>query len=221
MKLYCVNARYTFAANCYILADEQKNCVIIDPGAEEENILSVLTQEGLAPLAILLTHGHYDHIGAVNGLRKTYPMLPVYIGQGDLPMVTGKIPEVYDAMLRRTIASSGKSIEDYIISDVQPLQDGQELILGSFSFHVYETPGHSLGSICLACEQFLFTGDTLFCHDIGRTDLYGGSFSEIICSLKKIAALQGDYVVLPGHEQDSTLASERTYISALLKRFDQ
>ena len=178
-----------YMTNCYILRQENsKECCIIDPGYEAGRILSLLEEKQLTPEAILLTHGHFDHVGAVKDLAAETDC-EVYISAADLslpPMITNG-PLYYT----NTYPESGS------------------LAIAGLSFRVIPTPGPTPGSICLMVEDALFSGDTLFAGSCGRTDFPGGSWSSISASLKKLAALPGDYRVFPGHGAATTLEYER------------
>ena len=178
-----------YMTNCYIIRQENsKECCILDPGYEAGRILSFLDEKQLAPEAILLTHGHFDHVGAVKDLAAETDC-EVYISAADLslpPMITNG-PLYYT----NTYPESGS------------------LTIAGLSFRVIPTPGHTPGSVCLMVEDALFSGDTLFAGSYGRTDLPGGSWSSISASLKKLAALPGDYRVFPGHGAATTLEYER------------
>lgn len=178
-----------YMTNCYILRQEASSkCLIIDPGYEAGRILSVLQQKQLEPEAILLTHGHFDHVGAVQDLAAETDC-DVYIAEADLslpPMITnGKLYYTH------TYPASGT------------------LNLAGLAVRVLPTPGHTPGSVCLLVEDTMFSGDTLFQGSCGRTDLPGGSWEQIAASLKTLAALPGDYRVLPGHGGETTLDRER------------
>lgn len=178
-----------YMTNCYILRQEASSkCLIIDPGYEAGRILSVLQQKQLEPEAILLTHGHFDHVGAVQDLAAETDC-DVYIAEADLslpPMITnGKLYYTH------TYPASGT------------------LNLAGLAIRVLPTPGHTPGSVCLLVEDTMFSGDTLFQGSCGRTDLPGGSWEQIAASLKMLAALPGDYRVLPGHGGETTLDRER------------
>ena len=178
-----------YMTNCYILRQEASSqCLIIDPGYEAGRILSVLQQKQLEPEAILLTHGHFDHVGAVQDLAAETDC-DVYIAEADLslpPMITnGKLYYTH------TYPASGT------------------LNLAGLAIRVLPTPGHTPGSVCLLVEDTMFSGDTLFQGSCGRTDLPGGSWEQIAASLKTLASLPGDYRVLPGHGGETTLDRER------------
>jgi len=189
--------------NCYILASEQKSCLIIDPGAQPDKIANYLLQNGLAPKYILLTHGHYDHIGAVKRLMKRYPDAELYMGEGDVPLLTD--PSVSNALNR------GLSAEDALFDHVDTIREGDTLTVDGLTVQVLETPGHSQGGLTFVCGTFVFAGDTLFYESVGRTDLYGGDFNVLKESLKKLCDLLGDYDVYPGHGESTTLSHERRH----------
>ena len=181
--------------NCYLLCDEQaKVCAVIDPGDEAGRIAEAVERSGCQLRYVLLTHGHYDHFTGLAGLLEKYDV-PVYIHPADAEEGRNnpwslKFPRLDEAHQRW-------------------YGEGDTLTLGSLIIHVLSTPGHSKGSVCLLCEDTLFTGDTLFAGACGRTDLPGGHYSTILFSLRKLYYLEGDYQVLPGHGASSTLEQER------------
>ena len=181
--------------NCYILEDEETNrAAVIDPGDEGDRILSVLKEDGVQGEYILLTHGHYDHTTAVPDLVRALPQAEVYIHQADANGAGSKL-----------FPLAGQ-VDGLLFYD-----EGDTLTLGSLTIQVLHTPGHSPGSVSLLVGDTLFSGDTLFCSSIGRTDLPGGSYEHIMASLKKLGQLKGNLKVLPGHEWASTLDREREY----------
>ena len=184
--------------NCYIFREENsKTCGVVDPGDQGEYLTAWLKGRGLEPEAVLLTHGHFDHILGVPGLRKEWPSLPVYchpadLGEDDVTLTFGqRFP---------TVRSFG---------NVKPYQEGDVITVAGCSLEVLETPGHTPGSVTLRCGDVLFTGDTLFAGSMGRTDLPGGDEGQIMRSLRRLSELEGDWQVLPGHEGQSTLEQER------------
>jgi len=179
--------------NCYLVCDEAARlCAVVDPGGDADRIFRTAEQAGCVPACILLTHGHFDHIGAVDALRDKYPGIPVYMSRRD--------------------AAPGKGADTHLfppLSGFTPYDDGDEIRVAGLTFHVLATPGHTPGSVTLRCGNALFTGDTLFCGSCGRTDFPGGSMEQMMDSLKKLASLEGEYEVYPGHMEASDLDRER------------
>ena len=178
-------------ANCYLLSDGGE-CCLIDPGANSRLLRQAVESSGCTLRYILLTHGHFDHYTAVPKLLQAYPELPVYIHE----------KACGDAPARRLLQRLPEKNQRYYA-------EGDTLPLGGLTIRVLETPGHSAGSVVLQAENVLFTGDTLFAGSCGRTDLEGGSSLALRGSLRRLAALEGDYFVLPGHGPSSTLGQER------------
>ena len=178
-----------YQTNCYLVWDENSStCVVIDPGYEPDTVLSEVRKTDKEIAAILLTHGHFDHVGAVRELVSETGC-PVYIHEGDLSMPSQMTagPLYYTNLYK----------------------EGDRVELAGLSFKVLHTPGHTPGSVCLQCENNLFSGDTLFWGSCGRTDLPGGSWAQIRASLLRLAELPGDYDVYPGHGDATTLDFER------------
>ena len=185
--------------NCYLFRDEQTmECAVVDPGDNGDKVADFIRREGLTPMAILLTHSHFDHILGVPGLRESWPQLPVYCHPDDVD--EEKQTETLFGTTFPAVASFG---------NLRYYREGDTVQVGSVTVEVLETPGHTPGSVVLKAEDILFTGDTLFRGSIGRTDLPGGSYARLMASLKKLAALEGEYHVCPGHEAMSTLDTER------------
>lgn len=187
--------------NCYFLQDEESGLMaIIDPGDDWERIIHQVKKAEGEVKYILLTHGHYDHTTAVPDLVKALPGVQVYIHQAD---ANGAGSQLFP------LAAQVKDLNNY--------DEGDTLSLGSLTIEVLHTPGHSKGSVTLKVGDVLFTGDTLFCGSCGRTDLRGGSYEEIMASLKRLGELEGDFHVCPGHDRTSTLERERKYNPFLLE----
>ena len=181
--------------NCYILEDDETNkAAVIDPGGDADKIFDVIEADGVEVEYILLTHGHYDHTTGVPELKKRCPAARVYIHRAD---ANGAGNQLFP------LAGQVKDLNFY--------QEGDTICLGGLTIRVLETPGHSPGSVTLEVGDVLFTGDTLFFGSMGRTDLRGGSYEDIMASLKRLGALEGDFHVCPGHDRLSTLERERKY----------
>ena len=179
--------------NCYLLEDEKAHvAAVIDPGDEAGRILQVIKDDGMDVKYILLTHGHYDHTTAVPELHQALPQAEIYIHKADA-----------NGAGSRLFPLAGQ------IPDLKFYDEGDALTLGELTIQVLHTPGHSKGSVTLKVGDVLFCGDTLFAGSCGRTDLAGGSYDEIMASLKKLGQLPGDCHVCPGHDVTSTLERER------------
>ncbi len=162
-----------FEENCY-LAWKDRIGVIIDPGDEDELIAEKIEKDGFIPKAILLTHGHGDHIGAVAPLKSKYD-IPVYIGGEDAPMLSSPSANISAAFGYEIICPPA----DFLVEDEEIIR------LGSMDFLVLSTPGHTRGGVSYFCGNNLFCGDTLFRSSIGRTDLPGGNYEQLIDSIEK------------------------------------
>ena len=183
---------------CYIFYDDNsKECAVVDPGDEGDRVARVIGSLGLTPAAVLLTHSHFDHILGIPGLRERWPELPVYCHPADIPE---ELSQTTFGMTLPTVAAFG---------NITPYTEGDTVAVGPLAVRVLHTPGHTKGSVVLETENVLFTGDTLFRGSMGRTDLPGGSYSEIMASLARLGRLEGDYQVCPGHEGATTLDAER------------
>ena len=187
-------------ANCVILWEDSAAAWIVDPGAEPEAVNAFLDKKGLTPALVLLTHGHFDHIGALDGLLARFPDLPVHVGPGDVPMIghpQNAWPPDYEAVKKPA-------------SLVADLVDGATLAAGGLTMRVIATPGHTPGGACFlfADQKLLLTGDTLFAGSCGRTDFPGGDSRQLNASLRRLAALDPELTVVPGHGEPTTIARE-------------
>ena len=187
--------------NCYLVVTKERHIAVIDPGADPETIIAKLEDLGSEPSMILLTHAHYDHTGAVEALCKRYPDCPVMLGEKELPVYGD--PNLSLAPMLGGPKESQKLRYDRL------LHEGDTIQLDELTFTVLETPGHSRGSVCLVVDDVIFSGDTLFHGSCGRTDFAGGSYEDILRSLKKLAQLPGQYQVYPGHDRSTNLDFER------------
>ncbi|MBE6978416.1 MAG: MBL fold metallo-hydrolase [Ruminococcaceae bacterium] len=180
-----------YFTNCYIIHEaDSETCCVIDPGARADKVLALLQEKGLRLEAILLTHGHFDHVGAVQDLAQKTGCR-VFLCEEDLTMP----PNMTAGPLFYT--------DDY--------HEGDVLNLAGLQITVLHTPGHTPGSVCLVAEDAIFSGDTLFAASCGRTDLPGGDPAAIERSLRRLRDLAGDYRVFPGHSIPTVLSREREY----------
>ncbi|MRX57045.1 MBL fold metallo-hydrolase [Bacillus idriensis] len=187
--------------NCYLIANALKECLVIDPGSEGRKLIQHIQKRGLKPIAILLTHAHFDHIGAVDEIRDQFK-IPVYIHRLEKKWLSNPAMNGSIAFMSQTISAREAD---------HTIDQEDTLTLGSFSCQIYETPGHSPGSISFYFKEggFVVSGDALFAGSIGRTDLPQGDHGQLIKSIhQKLLTLPEDTIVLPGHGQDTTIELE-------------
>ena len=180
--------------NTFLIITNAKHGILIDAAAEPGVYLKALDEAGATLTHILLTHGHYDHTGAVAELSARWPGVPVYLNHRD---------QCGDDAYLRQLFPPVPGAKDY--------GEGDTLSVGGLTVSVLTTPGHSEGSVTLRCGDVLFCGDTLFAGSCGRTDFPGGSVKKMMESLKRLGGLEGDLKVCPGHMEDSTLDRERSW----------
>ena len=185
-----------FEVNCSILSENGK-AWIVDPGQESDRIIDLLAKKGLEPAAILLTHGHFDHISGIPGLLKRFPDLPVYIHEKDMQMFghpLNQLPPEYTSFAKPRNLETLDNLE------------------GLEGLEILETPGHTPGGVCyyFPKDKLLLSGDTLFAGSIGRTDLPGGDMATLMDSLQKLTALPDDTLVIPGHGMHTRIALEKS-----------
>ena len=177
--------------NCYIISDEENRCAVIDPGAAPQKILGAIEEKNLHVQAILLTHAHFDHTGALKTLHAQYPDVPIYIHRLD--------------------SDNDHNMSHGNLIYTHTYEEGDEIAAGNMRFAVLHTPGHTPGSVCLLSQNTLFAGDTLFQGACGRTDFEGGSMMDMLRSLRRLSELSGDVRVYPGHGDATTIAAERQF----------
>ena len=184
------------AENCYVVCDEAtKQCFVIDPGGSAELILADIESADCQLVGILLTHGHADHTMGAAALREA-TRAPIFVHEADMPLLE-------DASLHRFFKPEPLEADKL-------LKDRDELVLGETILKVIHTPGHTPGSCCFLAEGQLFTGDTLFLRDVGRTDLWQGSYETLVESIRsKLFGLPEETVVCPGHEGSSSIGVEK------------
>lgn len=189
--------------NCYVVSNEKtKDCILIDPAVCTPEMISYIKEEGLQLQAILLTHGHFDHIMGIDDVRKEFPV-PVYASEKEKEVLQ-------DTGLNLSRAYGG----GYTFSGATYVQDGQILELAGMKIQVIETPGHTKGGCCyyIAEEEVLFSGDSLFRASIGRTDFPTGSSSQLVRAVRdKLLVLPEDTMVYPGHMEETTIGYEKKY----------
>ncbi len=186
--------------NTYVLWNEKKEGIIFDPGGESKKIISLVEKRGVKPLAVLLTHAHFDHIGAVDDVREKW-QIPVYVHKKEKdwledPNKNGSAHFMQDITAKKA---------DHLITEEGELQ------IGSISLQVLETPGHSPGSVSyyVSSMETVYSGDALFAGSIGRTDLYGGNQELLLKSIHdKLLNLPEETMVLSGHGPETAIGAE-------------
>ena len=189
-----------FATNCYIAGcEETKEAIIIDAGDNHELILQTLKSLDLELKCIVSTHAHLDHAGGVKALQEATGK-PFYINENEMPLLNNLINQ---AEIFNVKVSGIPKVDRYI-------KQGDKITFGRYSLKVLDTPGHTPGGICLLAEGIIFVGDTLFAGSIGRTDLFGGNFDQLMTSIKEqLMSLNDDIKVYPGHGPVTTIGDER------------
>ena len=188
-----------FQENCYLVVNtETRGCLIVDPGAEGERIIRAAQE--YKPAAVLLTHAHWDHIGAVDAVCGHFG-IPLYVHEADAPKLTDSTKNVARQF----------GCDVTVATRPHLLHGGETLFLADMEIRVLHTPGHTSGSVCWRSGDVLYTGDTLFRMSRGRTDFPDGDDAKMLESFRKLKALEGEYRVLPGHNEESTLSFEKAH----------
>lgn len=191
------------STNCYLAINEEtKQAVVIDPAACPSYLMSHIKSEGLKVEAILLTHGHFDHIMGIDGFLSEFDV-PVYVHEDDA-----------DAMEDPVLNQSSTYTSGYTFGKARYLRDRQTLELAGYTFQVIHTPGHTKGGCCyyVASEEVLFSGDTLFQNSVGRTDFANSSTSDLVHSVReKLFLLPDDTIVYPGHMGETKIGYEKKH----------
>ena len=189
----------SYQTNCYIVHDDgATSCAVIDPGYDAAAVLAKAASLGLTVDAVLLTHGHFDHVGAVEQIvEKTGCKL--WMAEGDWSQRISPLTAYF------------YPIANCDFTEVQFCEEGEIIHAGGLTFTVMATPGHTWGSVCYRCGDALFSGDTLFAGSCGPTDLPGGDWNTISESLQRLAELEDGITVYPGHGESTTIAREKRY----------
>lgn len=191
----------TIEENCYLVYNDEA-LLIIDPGADAELIQEQIKKTQQQPVAILLTHTHYDHIGAVEALRNTYD-IPVYVSPLEQEWLG-------DPILNLSGLGRHDDMDNIIVSPAEYEFEMKQYRLGNMSFEVVPTPGHSAGSVSFIFDDFVISGDALFKGSIGRTDLYTGNLEQLLYSITtQLFVLPNEFVVYPGHGEPTTIEHEK------------
>ncbi len=193
----------SYQTNCYILSNDKNNAIVIDPGAEPDKLIKFLNNKNLTVKMIALTHGHFDHVGAVSELKKS-TNAPVYIHKEDNDMFMN--PD----LVHKGLTNELKKAFNYDCSTADKFfVEGEKYSVDDMEFDIMHVPGHTKGSTILMFSDVMFTGDTIFEGTIGRADLYGGNSKQLRDSAKRVASIQGEYAMHCGHGGATTLTKEK------------
>ncbi len=213
-KMTCIQTGL-LGVNTYIVpVDSENNVFVVDPGGHPELIVNAIESIKGSLIGIVLTHGHFDHVGALPALKEKYPSAFVCIHQGDISYIGKHGYETH----RKRFAELRFSADEFFTHDQLPevdvaLEEGKQLPFSN-DWVVLHTPGHTEGSVCLYNEgnNMLLSGDTLFAGTYGRTDLPGGSLEKMQNSLQRLFTLPEDVIVYPGHEMSTSIKNEKNMV---------
>jgi glyoxylase-like metal-dependent hydrolase (beta-lactamase superfamily II) len=196
----------SFETNCYILRETEaaKDCLIVDTGLEADGLVDFLARHKLNPVAVVLTHGHIDHVTGTVALRQNFSEIKVYIHKLDAEMLTGTKDNL-SALAGQTFSTEPADVF---------VEEGDKIELANIKLEVLHTPGHTPGGISLYSKEdnLVFVGDTLFAGSVGRTDFPGASFARLVKSIKeKLFTLLDETVCYPGHGPQTTIAQEKKH----------
>lgn len=189
-----------YQTNCYIVYDEENHGFIVDPGAQFSLIKKALDQYEIIPEMVILTHSHGDHIGALKEVVEHYG-IPTVIHERELEFL--KSPHLN--------LSGAMGLSQYVPKDIRTVKEGDVIDFHGHELKILHTPGHTPGGMSILSGKLLFSGDTLFFGSIGRTDFPGGSYKDIIDSIRRLVALPDDTIILSGHGQESVVKFEREH----------
>jgi glyoxylase-like metal-dependent hydrolase (beta-lactamase superfamily II) len=201
----------SWATNCYVVAaGPGEPCLIIDPGQDSiDGVLDIVAEHRLEPAAVLLTHGHIDHVWSVAPLSSRFEV-PALIHADDRYRLTDPAGSTIGVAREQLLAMTKDALELTEPSDVRLMSDEESLDLAGIPLVVRHAPGHTEGSVVFEMDEVLFSGDVLFAGSIGRTDLPGGDHGQMIASLRRvIVPAPDDLVVLPGHGPQTTIGQEK------------
>lgn len=193
----------SYQTNCYIIESTNKNAIIVDPGSEPEKLIKFLNNNNITVKMIALTHGHFDHVGAVTTLKQE-TNAPVYIHEGDDDMLQDPdlVHPGLKVEMKKITNYEGNPADNFFV-------EGEKYSVDELEFEILHVPGHTKGSSVLLFDDVMFTGDTIFEGTVGRTDLYGGNSKQLRESAKKVARVEGEYTMYCGHGSSTTLAKEK------------